>query len=209
MGQSFNLSQVATKVNSSGQYDVTNVATTYGINQGGTNNISLPLTAGGILYTDGSAIQMTNAGTSNQVLITTGSSSAPIWANAPSTAMNFLGSTSILGSNPTVSPVSLSGYKFVLVEIKSAGTYMAISSFSIGGASVNFSSSTLGAFHGSVLLDLTYGTCGGLGIGSPATPGLVPAIGSHGYTTASMSIGLSVMMTSFAPGGTMYVWGVY
>lgn len=208
MGQSFNLGQVANKVNSSGQYDVTQMNGTFGIAEGGTNNPSLTNTAGGILYVNGSSIQITNSGSYNQVLKTTGPSGNPEWATAPSTAMNFLGSTSLSGPSVSVSPVSLSPYKFVLVEFRSAGTFMPVTQFFIGSSSINFAGSSMGSFQGSVLLDLTYGTCGGLGMGGPGSPNIAPAIGSHGYNTGSMSITASVMMTSFS-NGSMFVWGVY
>jgi len=47
---------------------------------GGTNNGSLAVTAGGILYTDGSKINSIGAGTTNQVLTSNGSS-APTWGS--------------------------------------------------------------------------------------------------------------------------------
>lgn len=208
MGQSFNLGQVANYVNSSGQYNVANMNGTFGIAQGGTNNPSLMNTAGGILYVNGSSIQITNQGIYNQVLKTNGPSANPEWTTAPSTAMVLLGSTILSGPSVSVSPVSLSAYKFVLVEFRSAGTFMPITQFFIGSSSVNFQGSSMGSFQGSVLLDLTYGGCGGLGFGGPGSPNLAPAIGNHGYNTGSMSITASVMMTSFS-NGSMFVWGVY
>jgi hypothetical protein len=209
MGQSFNLSQVANKVNSNGQYDVQQLTGVFGIAQGGTNNTSLSTPLGSVLYTDGSAIQSTSAGSSGQFLVTNGPSSVPSWASLSSTANLLLGQANMSGSGTiTVSGLSLSSFKMVLVEIKNASTMMAISSLNIGTATCNWNSTTTGSFNGSVLIDLTYGGCGGMGIGSPAFPFVSPAKGSHGYTTASMSISVQALATSFMS-GTMILWGVY
>jgi hypothetical protein len=56
---------------------------TASIAQGGTNNGSLAVTAGGTLATDGSKVTNIGAGTTGQVLTSQGAS-APIWAVAPS-----------------------------------------------------------------------------------------------------------------------------
>lgn len=50
------------------------------IANGGTDNGSLPVTAGGVLYTDGTKVQNSGAGTSGYVLQSNGSS-APTWAS--------------------------------------------------------------------------------------------------------------------------------
>ena len=80
MTQAFNLSQFANKVNTSGQADLTTGVTgTLPIANGGTNNASLAVTAGGTLYTDGSKVVNVGAGTSGQVLTSAGAG-APTWA---------------------------------------------------------------------------------------------------------------------------------
>lgn len=87
MTQAFNLSQLANKVNSSGLLDVATGVTgtiptsnlpTIPINKGGTNNASLAVTAGGVVYTDGSALQNVGLGTSGYYLQSNGAS-APAW----------------------------------------------------------------------------------------------------------------------------------
>jgi hypothetical protein len=82
MTQAFNLSQFANKVNSSGQADLTTAVTgTLPIANGGTNNGSLAVTAGGVVYTDGSKLANVGAGTSGQVLKSNGAS-VPTWGFA-------------------------------------------------------------------------------------------------------------------------------
>lgn len=54
------------------------------ISLGGTDNGSLAVTAGGILYTDGTKFQNTGAGTSGQALLSNGSS-APSWGGSSPT----------------------------------------------------------------------------------------------------------------------------
>lgn len=81
MTQAFNLSQFANKVNTSGQASLTTAVTgTLPIANGGTNNGSLAVTAGGVVYTDGSKLVNVGAGTSGQVLTSAGSS-APTWSS--------------------------------------------------------------------------------------------------------------------------------
>lgn len=81
MTQAFNLSQFANKLNTSGQIDPSSAfSSALPISQGGTNNGSLAVTAGGVLYTDGSKVVNVGAGTSGQVLKSNGSG-APSWQN--------------------------------------------------------------------------------------------------------------------------------
>lgn len=86
MTQAFNLSQLANKVNTSGQLDAsTGLSGVAPVANGGTNNGSLAVTAGGAVYTDGSKLVNTGAGTSGQFLQSNGSS-APSWATVASGA---------------------------------------------------------------------------------------------------------------------------
>ena len=79
MTQAFNLSQFANKVNTSGQASLTTAVTgTLPVANGGTNNASLAVTAGGTLYTDGTKVVNVGAGTSGEVLTSQGAS-APSW----------------------------------------------------------------------------------------------------------------------------------
>lgn len=92
MTQAYNLSQFANKVNSSGQADLSTAVTgTLPIANGGTNNGSLAVTAGGVVYTDGSKLVNVGAGTTGQVLQSNGAS-APTWATASG---GFSGATTV------------------------------------------------------------------------------------------------------------------
>jgi len=82
MTQAFNLSQFANNVNSSGKADLTTAVTgTLPIANGGTNNGSLAVTAGGVVYTDGTKLVNVGAGTAGQALTSNGAG-APTWASA-------------------------------------------------------------------------------------------------------------------------------
>lgn len=88
MTQAFNLSQLANKVNTSGQLDVSTGSTgTLPVANGGTNNGSLAVTAGGALYTDGSKVVNVGAGTSGQLLQSNGAS-APTWVAPPASGFS-------------------------------------------------------------------------------------------------------------------------
>lgn len=69
----------------------TDVTNTLPIGNGGTNNASLAVTAGGALYTDGTAVQNTGAGLTGQVL-TSAAAGAPTWKppGGASSAINIL-----------------------------------------------------------------------------------------------------------------------
>ena len=82
MSQAFNLSQFANKVNTSGQADLTTAVTgTLPVANGGTNNGSLAVTAGGVVYTDGTKLVNVGAGTTGQALLSNGAS-APTWGTS-------------------------------------------------------------------------------------------------------------------------------
>lgn len=81
MTQAFNLSQFANRLNTSGQIDPTDIfSSALPISEGGSNNASLAVTSGGVIYTDGSKFVNTGAGTAGQILQSNGSS-APTWVD--------------------------------------------------------------------------------------------------------------------------------
>jgi hypothetical protein len=96
------------------------LAGTASIAEGGTNNTSLGVTAGGVVYTDGSKLMNVGAGSSGQILRSNGSS-APTWAAAPSGGINYISANSDAESDASswttyddgaATPVDLTGGTF-------------------------------------------------------------------------------------------------
>lgn len=84
----------------------TDTTNTLPIASGGTNNSSLGVTNGGSVYADGSKLATTAAGTSGQVLTSSGTG-APTWSSAPSklpfgrvASASTTSSTSVTGLGP-------------------------------------------------------------------------------------------------------------
>jgi hypothetical protein len=119
MTQAFNLSQFANKVNTSGQADLTTAVTgTLPVANGGTNNNALAVTAGGVLYTDGSKVVNVGAGTSGQALLSSGAG-APVWGSAGATGtLKNIQYFTVAGTS-TYTPTS--GTTFVIVEVIGGG----------------------------------------------------------------------------------------
>ena len=93
MTQAWNLSQLANKVNTSGQLDAgTGLVNSVPVANGGTNNASLGVVAGGIYYGDGSKIVETSAGTSGQFLQSNGAG-APTWGSPSGGVTSLNGQT--------------------------------------------------------------------------------------------------------------------
>jgi hypothetical protein len=148
MTQAFNLSQFANKVNTSGQLDVSTGLTgtistsnlpTIPINKGGTNNASLAVTAGGVVYTDGSALQNVGVGTSGYYLQSNGSS-APTWTAVSAggyTLLSQIQPTS--GTSATISGLTLTTYKLLFITFEGviAGNSGGTASLRIGKQSAS------------------------------------------------------------------------
>ena len=120
MTQAFNLSQLANKVNTSGQLDATTgLSGATPIANGGTNNGSLAVTAGGVLYTDGTKIVNVGAGTTGQALLSQGAS-PPIWGTAGAVG-------TLIGYNVYTTPGTATYSKgtnnptFVIVQVVGGG----------------------------------------------------------------------------------------
>lgn len=166
------------------------------IARGGTNNETLAVTAGGALYTDGSKIMNTGAGTAGQVFQSNGAS-APAWTNiltgnvitkstASGTYTPTAGMRSVLviltarggsggagGNGSTQSSGGSGGAAQTCMRFYTAAEIGAGVSYSLGAVSAN------SVFSASVVLTAHYGTDGAAGSG--ATPG---ANGTGGSTAA-------------------------
>ena len=193
MTQAFNLSQLANKVNTSGQLDAsTGLVNATPIAAGGTNNGSLAVTAGGVLYTDGSKVVNVGAGTSGQALLSSGAG-APVWgsAGATGTLKNIRYFTS--GSS-TYTPTS--GTTFVVVQVWGAGG---------GGAGGYTGYNQYGGSGGYAIKRITSGFSGvtltiGSG-GSGGANGVNPGSGTgNGTTGGTTSFGALVSATGGAAG---------
>lgn len=113
-------------MNTSGQADLTTAVTgvlplantsAMDIAHGGTNNASLAVTAGGVVYTDGSKLVNVGAGTSGYYLQSNGAS-APTWTAVVTNSMTLLGTlTTTSGTTQTLSGLNLTTYKQLLIEI--------------------------------------------------------------------------------------------
>lgn len=191
MTQAFNLSQLANKVNTSGQLDVSTGLTgtistsnlpTIPINKGGTNNASLAVTAGGVVYTDGSALQNVGLGTSGYYLQSNGAS-APTWTAVSAGGMTALAQATITSgaATYTVSSLVLTSYKFLFINVWSfsnPGSQIQLKS-STGGSSAtafNFTATMGGAnwqCFGTGWFDLNNRVWGGstVGVQYPSDPG--------------------------------------
>ena len=208
MTQAFNLSQVANKVDSSGKLDgSTALNGTLPIANGGTNNSSLAVTAGGIAYTDGSKLVNSGAGTADQYLISN-ASSAPTWQTVLPSANIFLGTlTPTSGStSATISGLNLTNYKWVDVAVAGqASLSTSTQSINIGTSSFFApSTGTTGQLTwGIISLDLIYGFVNS-GWNTKSLFGITRY--AHGYTTSSTSITLTTTGITFntAP---FYFWG--
>lgn len=186
MTQAFNLSQFANFLNTSGQLSLTGSGITgaLGIANGGTNNGSLAVTAGGVLYTDGTKIVNVGAGTSGQALLSQGAG-APIWgsAGATGTLKNIQYFTS------TATYTATSGTTFVIVEVVGGGG--GGRSFNSGSAAGAGGTTSFGA-----LVSATGGGAGGVGnggAGGTGSSGDLNITGGKGCAnSASSASGISV-----------------
>lgn len=91
------------------------------IANGGTNNGSLPVTAGGVLYTDGTEVQNVGAGTSGYVLQSNGGS-APSWV--PQSGGGGIGTVQVsssCGSFQAISPGALTPVTNLSINITTSG----------------------------------------------------------------------------------------
>lgn len=113
MTQAYNLSQFANRLNTSGQINPSGLlSSVLPINQGGTNNASLAVTAGGVIYTDGSKLVNVGIGTTNQYLMSNGSG-APSW-NTPTSGFTAM-QVYTTGSGTWTIPTGVAACKITVV----------------------------------------------------------------------------------------------
>jgi hypothetical protein len=143
-----------------------NVTGTVAIANGGTNNGSLGVVAGGVYYGDGSKVVETAAGTSGQVLQSNGAS-APTWAtlSVSGTLLDIRYFTTV--GTSTYTPTA--GTSFVVVEVVGGGgggTGLNSTTGTYGGGGGGYArKKILSAFSGVTITVGAAGTAGGTGIG--------------------------------------------
>ena len=132
---------------------------------GGTNNGSLAVTAGGVLYTDGSKLVNTGAGTSGQYLASSGSS-APAWTSfkAPTVQTLLSGSSATYTTPSSPTPLYL---KVTVIGGGGGG----------GGLTVNGGAGSPSSFGPSI-------TANGGGAGGANATGAAGAGGTCSITTS-------------------------
>jgi hypothetical protein len=198
MTQAFNLSQLANKVNTSGQLDVATGSTgTLPVANGGTNNGSLAVTAGGALYTDGSKVVNVGAGTSGQLLQSNGAS-APSWISISTGGRNM----QVFGSSGSFTvPSGITKAVVTVVGGGGAGNKAGgLGSIRYDGAGGGFAKSYITTLVPSDVISITVGTGG-------STSGASGGTSSFGsYLSATGGGGASTTANSASPGvGTVSI----
>lgn len=209
MTQAYNLSQLANNLNGSGQVSLaTGIANAVPIANGGSNNASLLTTAGGIVYTDGSKLVNTGAGTSGQFLKSNGAS-APSWISASSTITNISSGSITSGvSSFTLSGLTLTNYKFLYFSFLGVNSNQNQIAFQFGSAGSTGLLINSSVHQGIFKCNLTYGMVGfGIHKNSGSTS-IIGLIGDSGYRTSSTSVTFSLTTTTSA-GGTFSAGGTY
>jgi len=144
------------------------------IANGGTNNGSLAVTAGGIVYTDGTKLINVGAGSSGQILQSNGAS-APSWVAAPSaganTTLSNLGTTSI---NANLLPNSTGG-------------------INIGSTTLAFGIVNASAIH---IIDTSVNYPAGVLTGTKTDSGTLPSGDSTAIQLAANFAGASIAVNS-------------
>lgn len=96
-----------------------NITGLLAIANGGTNNATLPVTAGGVIYTDGTKLQNVGAGTSGYVLTSNGAS-APTWLPA---AGGGGATTTQVTTNAAISAAGGANFIFNVVNYDTSSSY--------------------------------------------------------------------------------------
>jgi hypothetical protein len=159
------------------------------IANGGTNNGSLAVTAGGVLYTDGSKVVNVGAGTSGQVLTSAGAS-APSWAT-PSGGSGLLLNIQYFTSGGTYTATS--GTTFVIVEVIGGGG-------GTGGTGTAGGTSSFGAFCSATGGSQSV-TNSGTSAGGSGASGDLNVSGGYGSGSAFNGYNNKSVVYMFAVGG--------
>ena len=210
MSQAFKLSQLANKVNTSGQLDLATGGSgtlpnanlpVVDIAHGGTNNGSLLVTSGGVIYSDGTKLANTGPGTTGQFLISQGAS-PPQFQTINTGGMTLLGTiTTTSGTSLSLTGLNLTPYKELVIYSDRVSNTAAGGPFSLRLAGLAISAGIYNTVYGygKLTLDLSTGSFFS-GIGITTTNGASsaafdtssniyqPRIGELAISTATTSI---------------------
>jgi hypothetical protein len=147
------------------------------ISGGGTNSTATP-TSGGVAYGNGTAYAFTAAGTSGQVLTSSGSG-APTWSTPASAGVSSISfaSTGLTPSTATTGAVTVGG----ILGVANGGTNL--SSYTANGVLYASGASTLASGNNFVF----DGTNVGIGTSSPSTYGKFVVGGAASFTSSLVS----------------------
>jgi hypothetical protein len=181
------------------------LAGTLAIANGGTNNASLAVTAGGVLYTDGSKVVNVGAGTAGQSLVSNGSS-APSWGGG------YAGLSTVIFAASGTWTVPTGITKAIITVIGAGGGAGGTSSATAGGAGGGggYAEAFVTGLSGSITITVgTGGTGGAIGIGTNGTAGgtssfgaLVSAAGGGGGVAANLGGGAGTNGSGTVSSGT-------
>ena len=193
---------------------ITNVSLTSGVTgtlpiaNGGTNNSALAVTAGGVLYTDGTKVVNVGAGTSGQVLTSAGAS-APTWSSAggggaPGLAYQLF---TTVGSSTFTIPTGVTAIQvWVQGGGGGAGGGRSLGPSGGGGAGATATQYFSGLTPGNTLtVTVGGGGAGGLGSGNGSSGGTSSlASGTQTITTISCTGGggSTYANSTYTSGGT-------
>jgi len=161
---------------------------TLGIAGGGTNSTATP-TNGGVVYGDGSAHQVTAAGTSGYVLTSAGAA-APIWAAAGGGGVAGLGFQAFTSSGTFTIPTGCNFLKVILAA--AGGSNSAWNGYygAVGGSCIKY------------LTGLTPGNTLTVTVGTTAAPANNSSGNAPAGNASSVSSGTQTITTITATGGT-------
>lgn len=205
MTQAYNLTLFANNADTSGKVSNSALTGLLPIANGGTNNASLGVTAGGIVYTDGSKLANIGAGTTGQAIISN-AASAPAWGLFSTPSLVALSSTSFSAvTSTTVSGLTLTDYKFLSIIGQMTNT--ASTTFSIGSAST-LTLPTIILYSLNINIDLN--NQAGVAAVYRGASGTLVNVGVFqnltGITTATTSITFSVSAGTMT--GAWQIWGM-
>jgi len=174
------------------------------IAKGGTNNGSLAVSPGGVLYTDGTKVVNVGTGTSGQVLVSAGAG-APSWGGGATGTLNNIQYFTTAGT-ATYTPTS--GTNFVIVEVVGGGggggsTASSATTAGGGGGGGGFARKKItSAFSGVTVTVGAGGTAGAVGSANVGGAGGTSSFGALASATGGSGGAAGTNRSPSSAGGT-------